>query len=62
MLPRPRSKCFHTRTMGKVAPCKGGALTASGDSGITTIGEIPRQTKIEPQVLHQSSIAMSLPS
>lgn len=55
-------RIYKFRTMVKDAPSKGGALTASGDSRITRIGKILRQTKIDelPQLINILRGDMSL--
>jgi lipopolysaccharide/colanic/teichoic acid biosynthesis glycosyltransferase len=53
---------YKFRTMVKDAPSKGGALTASGDTRITRIGKMLRQTKIDelPQLINILRGDMSL--
>ena len=53
---------YKFRTMVKDAPRKGGVLTVSGDSRITRIGEMLRQTKIDevPQLINILRGDMSL--
>ena len=55
-------RIYKFRTMVKDAPRKGGALTASGDSRITRIGKMLRQTKIDelPQLINILRGDMSL--
>ena len=55
-------RIYKFRTMVKDAPSKGGTLTASGDSRITRIGKMLRQTKIDelPQLINILRCDMSL--